>query len=562
MTKRNISYINANDPVSAAITNKPLSQLKQETEELQSKFDATEAGNTLIYRDIPCDSSVKVGMPVYWDGEAQCCKPAYLAAELNNLTLEYETGTPADCIGLAYKKNSNYSADILIAGIVDFPALSDYLEGQTGRFYLGSAPGSLSIVPNAQAFPLGVVLGTLGPCDSAYRVYVNPSYTNNLLQHQHYSVDLKPDNWEWFSVEDEHSPANCYVYQIDDDEDLSKVWPPVPLDAISATIDWADSSETIGGKELTVNKPNSLIQINEYGIYWMGANDPAIPTTSSGFLQARITLHFSKIRYATRNAFVTSIQPDTNQPFKFVDCRGREATSGDLYAQFTLNKEVVDSTDYDGYTLKQITDDWKSEMVPTVNGLYVSGNASVRGSKTFTYRDKTYYAGAVKLDISPYAANTEIAPQIIKVGAAQEREVYGITYLGLPAGRSSSLRLKFEIPANYSENPVSFKLRMQCIASIEGTYADATIKYYKVARATTAQDLQNLEVGAQTIACEFAKTVEPHTMFEVESSAITIDPGDTVIVTISRESENSYNADLAIARIHGILNVSGGSSAT
>lgn len=565
MTTKKITYINNNDPVSAPVANTPIQELKRETDKLSSKLETAEAGNILVYRDIPCDPTGKIGMPVYWDGVAQCCKPAYVSTELNNLTQEYETGEPADCIGLIYRKNSEYSADIVIAGIVDFPEISAYLEGGTGRFYLGSSPGSLSLIPNAQAFPLGVVLGTLGPCDDAYRVYINPSYTNTLLQHQHYSVDLKPDNWEWFSVEDEHSPSNCYVYQLEDDEELSRLWPPIPLGAVSATVDWADDSESIGGKELTINKPSSLLQINEYGIYWMGADNPAIPAISNGFKQARITLHFSKVRYATRNAFVTSLRPDTNQPFKFVDCRGKESTAGELYAQFTLNQTVVKDTKYNGIALKQFTEDWKSEQTPVVNGLRINGNAVAIGTNDFNYEDNTYQAGAVSIDLSPYAPNTELAPQIIKVGAAQEREIYGITYLGLPAGRSSSLKLKFEVPANYSERPLTFKLRMQCIASSayteETTYASATVSYYKVARATTPKDLENLEQGASVIPCEFNKIVQPHTMFEVESSEIQLNAGDTVIVIISRDNSSSYNADLAIARIHGILNILGGTSA-
>lgn len=557
MTKQNITYININDPVSATVANKPLSQLNRKTDRLQDQFEATAAGNTLIYRDIPCLETVQVGMPVYWDGEAQLCKPAYVTAELNETTNEYQTGKPADCIGLVYKKSSAYSADLLISGLVDFPELSNYLDGGTGRFYLGTTPGSLSLTPNVQAFPLGVALGTLGPCDTAYRVYLNPCYTNNVLAHQHYSVDLKAGNWDQVMVEDENAPNNAtYIYNIEQDEELSKLWPPIPIGAVSATIDWAETYD--GGREQTINKETSLISVNEYGIYWMGSTDPSTYYVNSKF---RITIHFSKVQYSNRNSFVTSLQPDTNQPFKFVNCKGQEASSGELYAQFTLNQDIIESTDYNGKTLQEFTEDWKSKMVSTVNGLSVGGNAVATSTGTsFTHDGVEYKTGAIKLDISPYAPNTELAPQIIKVGAAQEREIYGVTYLGLPAGRASSLKLKFEVPANYSAGSISFKLRMQCIAAIEGTYASATVKYYKVARATTPQDLENLEQGEQTIACNFAQTVTPHTMFEVESSVITVNAGDTVIVVISRSGESSYNADLAIARIQGIMNIVGASN--
>lgn len=556
MTKQNITYINNNDPVSASVTNKPLSQLNRKTDRLQDQFEATEAGNTLIYRDIPCLETVQVGMPVYWDGEAQLCKPAYISAELNETTNEYQTGKPADCIGLVYKKSSAYSADLLISGLVDFPELSNYLDGGTGRFYLGATPGSLSLTPNVQAFPLGVALGTLGPCDTAYRVYLNPCYTNNVLAHQHYSVDLKAAYWG--EVAEDAPEDASFSYNIEQDEELAKLWPPIPVSAVSATIDWDEAY--VGGRDQTINKTNSLIQIDDRGIYWVGSQDIATLYSNPDF---RITIHFSKVQYSNRNSFVTSLQPDTKQPLKFVNCKGQEASSGELYAQFTLNQDIVESTDYNGKTLQEFTEDWKSKIVPAVNGICVQGNAIAQGTtedeNSFQYNDKTYYTGAVTLDISPYAPDTELAPQIIKVGAAQEREAYGFTYLGLPAGRASSLKLKFEIPANYSTGSINFKLRMQCIAAIDGPYATASIEYYKVARATTAINIGNLP--KHIISGNFpSESVEAATIFEVESDPFIVNAGDTVIVVISRSGGSDYNADLAIARITGIMNIVGASN--
>lgn len=566
MITRKITYINKQDPVSAPTINRPLRQLKQETDELQSKFETTEAGNTLVYRDIPCDTSVRVGMPVYWDVENQCCKPAYLNAELNDITQEYLTGTPADCLGLVYRKNSSYSADILISGIVDFPAIADYLDGNTGRFYLSSTPGSLSCVASSHAFPLGIAIGPMGPCDTAYRVYFNPSYTNTVLQHQHFKVDLVPAlvtnkitaGWRLPDENEEVPDGTKLVYNCEADENLSKVWPPVPIEAVSFTADWA-SEETVGGKELTVNKKSSLVFSDDRGIYWM--SDTYLPykteTSTDPYKEYRITVNFSKVRYSNRNNFVTSLQPATYQPFQFVDCKGHDANTGDLYAKFTLNENFVDSTEYDGYSLKRFTNKWESERVATVNAIRVTGNVTVEGTRTITIDGDEYHAGAVNVDVSPFAPDTEISPQIIKVGAAQEREIYNITYIGLPASRSSSLRLKFEIPSNYSVNGCTFKLRMQCIAAISGEYADATIKYIRVARANQGDvDLTNL---TQQLLPDYSenltKNVTAGTMFEVESGTIDVMPGDTIIVIISRESSSAYNADLAIARIHGVLNV-------
>ena len=574
MSYKNITYINNGDAVSAAVANTPIYQLKKETEQLQDKFDTTEAGNTLIFRDIPCDSSVLVGMPVYWDTDSQQCKAAYIQAELNETTKEYISSKSSDCIGLVYRKNSAYSADILVSGLLSFPAVSEALGGNTGKFYLGITPGSLTCNAISHAFPLGVALGPLGKCDDQYWIYFNPCFTNNVFQHQHFSVDLvcqvveslDQEGWIHLAGTDIEAPTGAkYMYNMANGE-LAKLWAPIPITAISATVDWAFPGESVGGKELTINKEHSLLKITENGIYWMseylipvegGPSEPEVPVDF--VKEFRLTLHFSKIRYANRLEFVTNLRPYDNHPFKFVNCKGEEASSGDLYAQFTLQDDPITGTNYDGLSLRRFTDDWKSELLPSVHGIHLSGNGSIThddNTHTYTVNENgvnvEYASGNLKLNLSPYAANTEISPQIIKVGAAQEREYMGITYLGLPYGRDSSLRLKFEIPSNYCSGNCTFKLRMQCLASSGGMYAQANITYLKLPRGNSnLSDLHEYDITGATFG-----NVVAQSSFEVESNPITVTPGDTLVIIISRPKELSdYKADLAIARINGILNV-------
>ncbi len=566
MTRRNITYINPKDPVSASVTNKPLQELKRETDALQAKIETVDAGNAIIYKSIPCDSSVKVGMPVYWDNTNQCCKPAYVSSELSSLTGEYVTGTPADCIGLAYNKDSAQAVDILISGLVELPEVQTYLKGDSGRFYLGNQAGTLTCTPCSHAFPLGVAIGALGPCDRTYKVYFNPSYTNSLLQHQHFSIELAPvrdtaeeraiPGWSSYSQQyDDDAPTDSvYLYNLEAHEELNKLWPPIPMYAVSVMVEWV-SDETVGAKEITVNEADSLIRVTQDGIYWMSSTYlPFTTPTSDGCTNAKkVTLNFSKIRYANRMDFVTSLQPDTNQPFKFVDCKGQEANSGDLYAQFTLKDNPVISEDHDGWAVKKFRDDWKTEKVAVVNALKVNGNASVTGTHQL---EDGYYAGELNLVISPFAGDTEISPQIVKVGAAQEREIYDVTYLGLPSGRNSSLRLKFEIPSNYVASDVdcTFKLRMQCIAPISGQYPSVSTSLIRIPRANT-EAIPITNIVQQELTWTMPSSVTEGTIFEVESTSTTIKAGDTIIVIISRSSTSGYSADMAIARIHGVINV-------
>ena len=76
----------------------------------------------------------------------------------------------------------------------------------------------------------------------------------------------------------------------------------------------------------------------------------------------------------------------------------------------------------------------------------------------------------------------------------------------------------------------------------------------RIPRANT-EAIPITNIVQQELTWTMPSSVTEGTIFEVESTSTTIKAGDTIIVIISRSSTSGYSADMAIARIHGVINV-------
>lgn len=554
------------DPVNASVANKPHKQLERRTDDLKQRLDSVSAGQALILYDATVASSTSVGMPVFWNTSTQQFEAAYASVSRDSVTNEYALSASAHCVGVIYTKNSSTSADIILSGIASIPDIKDILGDGSGAFYLSNTAGGLTFDKTSLVIPVGQVLGNCSYCDDAYRVLVHPTCQDDRFLHLHYSADLTPtlvtsdtlSGWQEVTGADTDAPTGAtFKYNLDADTNLKKLWPPIPIDAVSCTADWASATETVGGHDLTVNKTDSLVKINSSGIYWMSSS--VVPYTAtpnvSNNRKFRVTLHFSKIQYMNRFGVVTSLRPATNQPFSFVNYDGEESYAGDLYAKFTLKDQEVVDTSYDGKVLRGFTDEYKQSTTKAIHGIKsVDSSITVNSDVTFLSGTDTYNAGLVTLTGSAFPANYEVSPQIVKLGDANERELLGITYMGLPYNRNSSLGLKFEIPANYGTG-ISMKLRFMFLAPITGTYPELTIIAKRVARpSSTAISISGLT--ETTLTCATAVSVSASTVFEAETDEFEVTAGDVVIITVSRSSTGSpaYTSDAGIVRINGILN--------
>lgn len=272
----------------------------------------------------------------------------------------------------------------------------------------------------------------------------------------------------------------------------------------------------------------------------------------------RERLVMSKTQYAMGISCVTSLQPYTNHPFEFVDCSGNVANVGDLYAKFTLKEDPVYIDVYDGYAMRRFNDEYKQEIVPEVNGIAVTGDtvtATSNVEETVEYEGLEYHRGLVHIDIAPLN-NHEISPQIMKLGDALEREFNGIMYVGFPRGRESSILAKFEVPNIFTGHTF---LRVDFFSSVSGTFPEIECEYKIIKRPEEDEqvpvdtltftplawnnDLNNTNISV------YASTV-----FRLETEAIEVNPGETLIVKLTRpDNAISYGGDAGIVRINGIL---------
>lgn len=555
-----IQFIQSQERVSAAVTNRPLDQLAARTEDLRRKLASLDAGEAVMWRDVPVTEASVPGSPVYWDVATGRCELAYASAVQS--CGDFVAAPQADCLGLVYQKHTATSADVALFGVVNLPAINELLPPGTGRIFLGAEPGTLTFQGPSVEIPVGFRLGARDACDDCSSVFVNPEFSGVVFPHSHHSVTLDPAHWETLTADDTAAPPGAVmVYRVAQDDALRPVFPPVPLESVACTIDWDGQTdgdrltETLGAREIAVNTPGAVLRVTTAGIWWCSEDLlPNLPLTDDTYANFRITLHFSRVRHDLKDSFVTSLQPDAGHPFQFVNCRGEEADRGDLFARFTLADTQVDSTDYSGKAVRQLTSSWKQEIVPAIHGiasahpaLQVSSNA-----EPFAYRDATYHRGLVRLGLSLGARDVEIQPLIVKLDSALESEYQNITHLAFPYNCPSALKLKLEIPAVIGgSGPLKMAMRLTCLALAAGNFPPLTLQYVRVPRMTGSL---TPHLAPVSVALNTSRSVQLADIFEAESAPFAVERGDTLIVIISRDIPGGYMAQAGLIRVNGILN--------
>ena len=272
----------------------------------------------------------------------------------------------------------------------------------------------------------------------------------------------------------------------------------------------------------------------------------------------RERLIMSKTQYAMGISCVTSLQPYTNHPFEFVDCNGEIANVGDLYAKFTLKEKPIYIDTYDGYAMRRFNDEYKQEIVPEVNGIAVTGDTITVTSnveETVEYEGLDYHRGLVRIDIAPLNKQ-EISPQIMKLGDALEREFNGIMYVGFPRGRESSILAKFEIPNIFTGTTY---LNIDFFSSVSGTFPEIECKYQIIRKPEYEEQIPVSQLTFTNLYWDntlrnTTLTVDASTVFRLKTNSIQVNPGETLIVKLTRPSNAvSYGGDAGIVRINCVL---------
>ena len=316
----------------------------------------------------------------------------------------------------------------------------------------------------------------------------------------------------------------------------------------------------IDGWTVTLSEENSnilLFYINTYAEPLMAdtTNSNKIVGPRKDPRVMREKLYMSKTQFSNTLNCVTSLRPYAGHPFQFVNCRGVEAYAGDLYAKFTLADVEVDIDDYDGKTMRRFNDKYQQEITPVVNAISIAGTTIRAESNVdpIVINSKTYYRGLTDIIVDPLN-NSEISPQIMKLGDALEREYNGVMYVGFPRDRESSILAKFEIPAIF-KGKILFSTLFY--SSIAGEYPSIICEYKIIQKPDISVSLNGM--GWNTLAWATGtgttvQTVKANSAFNLTTDLVTVQPGDTFILRLTRSTAGaSYPGDAGIIRINGVL---------
>lgn len=505
--------------------------------------------------------------------------------------------------------------------------LSTMIDGDPvpGRYYLsGADPGKLVMQRPPVTVSIAYVLGPTDDCETDSWVFLNPQTKDFLEDHIHYQfklvplpagthvppvpgehhviTDPTPQHRGWLPAD--HAifngtapPYAKFGYNLSAHHELNRVWPPIPESA--AILEFyqrrLEGAETrFEGLERV---QEAYVLIDRRGIWWMSDCynqvpwDTTLDTTSvayeslsseaaSEFGQCPVDPHielilsFLKMTFATDKSCVTSLQPDTNQPIEFVNCDGVTAKTGDLFARLKV-LALIDPTPVRGsLVLKEIVDGRLLFRRGYVAEALIAGSEDVVLSGTHTeLLDPTQpesadnpriYQGIVRIDVQVDLSQRELSPQVVKLGDALEREYKGITYLGFPSGRDSSIRMRINVPPAGLPASPQMKLRGLIFGRTVGPFSAMSMSYYRVTRPVPDVPVAISE-GDTVITFDVVTPTDDYDghgtnlptdqAIEVESDLFDVSPGDTVFVTLSRSKDASplFQADIGVIRISGII---------
>lgn len=618
----NFKHVAPGEPVDAGVVSRPDRALQDRTEYLRARLDASALGQALFDVNATVAPDVLAGEPVYWNVTTQRYERALAAVEPAPNTQTLVTSPSSDVMGLCFKKKAATLGDIVLRGIVQLPEIENAVTGPVaaGRYYL-SADQSGKLVKDKPPVSVSVcyVQGTKDNCADAPWVVVMPQVRDFVEDHVHYRFELvaRPAG--------EHDPveaANAGVHTIIDADAtmegwlpadnavfagkaptgakfgyniaqhvaLSRVWPPLPVQAVAVL--WDKGIDRVGATEIPLG-PTGLCIVNKDGIWWMSDCYGEVPwsatldtVASSEFYMSettcpltettRVVLVFLRMVFGNDRSVVTSLKPAANSPITIANCDGLPpnsdaAMTGDLELGLNLSFLVDPNEALGGQAFKEITSEFKFKKGWVAEGVRAgSGPLTVTGTRTrvLTTAEKTALGlpsgdtstlkqGIITLSYDDQLVEREISPQIIRLADTVERIYQDIPYLGFPDGQNAAVRVRLNVPASNIGDVLQMKIRVQLFGRggtsvTPATLPAMTMTYRRLSRPATGGTVLPTTDTSLTFNAAVSVTIDK--AIEVESQAFTVAEGDTVLVTLSRAgSVDSYAAEVGMLRMTGIV---------
>lgn len=544
-----LELIKNGEPVDARTDNRVLEQLGQRTDYLKAIVDAVSGANGIFDISAPVAAEVLEGQPVYWNAERLRYEQALAAFSVTNVGLYSSLADSAYCLGICVSKSSAARGTVLYSGHVDDVDFSAAIDGVVtpGPYFLSSTePGKL--VKNRPPTAIFVMFGmtSQGQLGSAH---VNPSVREVLESHIHYSVALEygdvvgDPGWS-VAFDPSLAPAGTqYRYTVEADARLTSIFPFAPEDAAYFDIDGIGANEKV------------VIDMN--GIWWVDAvNDPD--------KYENMTVYYAKMTARTNTTMVTSMRPFSEGPLSFVDCYGKTAYAGDLYAKLSLLLEQGGDGSAGWLAFKEMSDTQQFLRGPIVEnvrsvspeiGITVE---TIEGVPQGLTDVDGRMAGRLVLSFNnPSDLSRELTPTLVSLTNATQEDYNGqVPYVGLPASLASSVSYRFDIPTNVNG---TFKLMFKTwVFAPVGGVLPALACSYTVVKAASGSTLKNMSgntTGSAALSIPITNVSANDYVLGslLPSSGIAVSPGEQIHVTVSRAADVSYGGAVGMLRVFGQL---------
>lgn len=597
-----VRHVQDGEPVNASVTSRPTQALQAQTQYLYELLMAAEAGKALVHRGVTVEAAAQVGQPVFWNATTCRYELAMAGVESDPVAGVLRATPASDTLGLVLAKGPGPTdADVVLMGVVTFDSLAAAIDGPVspGRYYLSAAePGKLVQQRPPASVAVCYVYGTMTTCETQVTVFVLPQMRDFLEDHIHYQFALaaqpagdhvvaEPDGTHTIANPDstlrgwlpaDHSsfggraPTGAkFGYNLAAHPEVARVWPPIPIQSCLLEMLRPENADPLTGFGRVASE---YVQFTTHGIWWMsdcygevpwpthytGENSSSsLATTCPTVSTVKLLLSFVRMTFTTDKTVVTSLRPATGSPFEIVDCDGQPATTGDLYARLRLDAATDTAEYHGGQVLKVLLDGfrfgrgWVTEGFIAGSDYVVLNGTQQRRLTPGDTSTPVVHQGIVTVDVN-INPERELVPDIVQLNDALEREYRNVMYLGLPSGRTSSLRLRFNIPSLGLPTNPQFTLRTQLLALSDGNFPSIQASYYRLPRPSpTAVALTEGDTALPAYGASMA--VEAAMTYETLSGPIPISPGDTLYVSITRSATAVpvYGDDVGFLRFTGLI---------
>lgn len=551
-----LDLIRNGEPVSAEITNRPLTELGQRTDYLKALMDMLSIGKAVFDIDAAMSPLVQEGYAVYWDQVNQEYAPALAALSYNQEGVYGGNADSAYVLGVCAGKASPTRGTVLFDGRADNVDFSGAIEGggplQAGPYFLSATqPGKMT----KSRPPVGIyVMFGLNAATSI----VAPSPREVLENHIHYRIPLKYPNIidgsggvGWTDVFDiSLAPAGTrYRYVIEEDPQAYNLFPFYPPSSVYFELEGIGANEKV------------IIDLN--GIWWIDTgHDPSEYNTA--------VVYYAKMSLSTDGMLVRTLQPyAADSPLKVVNCRGETATAGDLYLQLNLQFEQQDENTPGWLVFKELTTGQqfkRGPVVQRVRSVSPEISVSINGTSGYTWLTPEgapdgYLSGDLIITYnSPTSVARSLDPTLTELYGALQEDYNGIPYVALPSQNfQAGVSFRFDLPRIGLAGTFNAVVNTWIYSSTSGTFPiDGLAVEFAIVRSVISSTPRQLSNPLDVIRVTGKlMTLQPNNTMNANGYRMaicadldgnTLEPGDQLHVKISR-NDSAYAGTIGILKV-------------